>query len=211
MFVIHLKYIKPIKEIEELLTDHVRFLDKFYSTGNFICSGKNNSRIGTVIICFAKNKTEVDGIIQEDPFYIHNLAEYEVISGLQCSQAVLATLGEQLGFDRKQALKLASGFGGGIASQGDLCGAVSGAIMAIGLKHGYDEGPNVKSRDKVYSLVQKLIQGIKSKHGCYTCKCIIGLDLKKPDENKLAYEQDIFSKICPHVIKDVVEIVEEIW
>ncbi len=86
--------------------------------------------------------------------------------GFSCSQAVVATLGEQVGVERKQALRLAAGFGGGIALQGDICGIVSGAIMAIGLKYGNDE-TSKDGRKKVFFLAQQLIERIKAKHGCY--------------------------------------------
>ncbi len=134
-----------------------------------------------------------------------------VKNGYQCSQAALAALGEQLGIERKQALRLATGFGGGISRQGDICGAVSGAIMAIGLKYGYDEGPNVNAREKVFFLTQELIQRIKAEHGCYTCRGLIGMEWTGPESSKLFYEQGIPEKVCHNVIRDVVEIVEEIW
>ena len=56
--------------------------------------------------------------------------------GFSCSQAVFASLSSEYGVDSDTAKKIAGAFGGGIASNGELCGAVSGALMAIGLKHG---------------------------------------------------------------------------
>lgn len=137
-----------------------------------------------------------------------------VRAGFQCSQAVFITLGEQLGVDCKQALKSATGFGGGIALQGDICGAVSGAIMAIGLKHGYSEAPDEAARDKVFRLTKELIQKIKVQHGCYTCKGLIGIDytgMPAEEVRRLYWEQGIGEKVCHYVIKDTVKIVEEIW
>lgn len=132
--------------------------------------------------------------------------------GFFCSQAVFATLGEQLGIERKQALRLATGFGAGISYQGDICGAVSGAIMAIGLKHGNDEPSEIDLRNKAIFLTQELLQRIKAKHGCYTCKGLTGIDHTNLEEGmKLYYEQSITEKICRHVIIDCIEIVEEIW
>ena len=63
-------------------------------------------------------------------------AEEMFRSGYVCSQAVFATFSEMLGLDKETALKIANGFGGGIARKQEICGAVSGAIMAIGLKYG---------------------------------------------------------------------------
>ncbi|MHB1653733.1 MAG: C-GCAxxG-C-C family protein [Desulfitobacteriaceae bacterium] len=134
-------------------------------------------------------------------------------TGFVCSQAVFATLGEQLGMERKQALRIAAGFGGGIANQGDICGAVSGAIMAIGLKHGHDEGSDVDAKNRTTFLAQQLIERIKAKYGYYTCRGITGIDFTIPEGRKLAEEQGIWEKngLCQNVIKDTVELVEEMW
>lgn len=133
-------------------------------------------------------------------------------NGFLCSQSVFATLSEELGLERKLALKISTGLGAGISCQGDICGAVSGAILAIGLKHGNHEGlSDADSQGKTFYLTQELIERIKAKHGCYTCKDLLGLDLKKPENVKFAKESGIFEKICNNVIKDSVQIVEEIW
>ena len=87
MFIISLKYVKPIQEVEKCLEDHIKFLEKYYASGNFICSGRKNPRTGGVIICRAKDKMEVEKIIQEDPFYREELAEYEVIEFLPTKYA----------------------------------------------------------------------------------------------------------------------------
>ncbi|WP_042331084.1 C-GCAxxG-C-C family protein [Desulfosporosinus orientis] len=125
---------------------------------------------------------------------------------------MLTTLGEELGIERKQALRLATGFGAGIAYQGNICGAVSGAIMAIGLKHGNDE-PSVQDfSNKAIFLTRELIQRITAKHGCYTCKGLTGIDHMNLEEGMKFYrELGIAEKICRPVIIDCIEIVEEIW
>ena len=134
-------------------------------------------------------------------------------TGFVCSQAVFATLGEQLDIERKQALKIAAGFGGGVASQGGICGAVSGAIMAIGLKHGHDESSDEYAKNETTFLAQELIEKIEDKYGCYTCKGITGIDFTMPEGRKLAKERGLWKKngLCFNLIKDTVEIVEEMW
>ena len=77
-----IKYIKPIEEVEKHLDNHIKFLDKYFASGNFICSGRKNPRVGGVIICNAKDKAEAESIIQEDPFFTEKIAEYEVIEFL---------------------------------------------------------------------------------------------------------------------------------
>ncbi|AEG59127.1 C-GCAxxG-C-C family protein [Desulforamulus ruminis] len=133
-------------------------------------------------------------------------------SGFLCSQSVFSTLGEELGLEPKLALKMTTGLGAGIAGQGDICGAVSGAILAIGLKHGNHEGRSgMDGQHKTFFLTQELIHRIKIKHGCYTCKELTGIDFTKPEGMKRAQELGIGEKVCFHVIRDAVEIVKEIW
>ncbi|MEH7435853.1 YciI family protein [Neobacillus drentensis] len=79
MFVLLLKYIKPIEEVEKVLEPHRAYLEKYYSLQKFICSGRQNPRVGGVILSNAENREEVEAIIQEDPFYSKNIATYEII------------------------------------------------------------------------------------------------------------------------------------
>lgn len=132
--------------------------------------------------------------------------------GFSCSQMVFATLSEELGINREHALRLATGFGAGIAYQDDICGAVSGAILAIGLKHGNDEPSKVDLSNKALFLTRELIQRIKAKHGSYKCKDLTGIDHTNLEEGmKLYQEQGIARKICRPIVIECIEIVEEIW
>lgn len=79
MFVVLVEYIKPLEVIEKLLEEHIAFLDKYYEQSKFICSGRQNPRVGGVILVKAKSKQEVEDIISEDPFYIHQAADYRII------------------------------------------------------------------------------------------------------------------------------------
>jgi len=82
-FILHSKvvylYIKPLEDVDKKLEEHIDYLNKYYSLGKFICSGRRNPRIGGVILCNAETKKEVNQIIQEDPFYINQIAKYEII------------------------------------------------------------------------------------------------------------------------------------
>jgi len=79
MFVVMLEYIKSLEEVDKLLDQHISFLDKYYEQRKFICSGRRNPRIGGVILVKAENEQEVKDIISEDPFYIHQAAEYKIV------------------------------------------------------------------------------------------------------------------------------------
>lgn len=87
MFVIILKYKKSLEEVMKNLDAHIAFLNKYYSQNKFICSGRQDPRTGGIIICKAKDKTEVNCIISEDPFYKNEIAEYEIIEFLPTKYA----------------------------------------------------------------------------------------------------------------------------
>lgn len=87
MFILALKYIKPLEEVDNELKSHVEYLEKYYSLKKFICSGRRNPRVGGVILCNAENMDEVEDIIKEDPFYIKKIAEYEIIEFLPTKYA----------------------------------------------------------------------------------------------------------------------------
>ena len=79
MFIIILTYQKEISEVEIYLESHRQYLETNYKSGNFIASGRQEPRVGGIILCRAKNKDEVDNLIQSDPFYIHKVAKYDII------------------------------------------------------------------------------------------------------------------------------------
>ncbi|SFB10030.1 YciI family protein [Clostridium frigidicarnis] len=87
MFILMLKYIKPLEEVEKELKAHVEYLEKYYALQKFICSGRRNPRTGGVILCKENNREKVERIIKEDPFYIKEIAEYEIVEFLPTKYA----------------------------------------------------------------------------------------------------------------------------
>lgn len=79
MFLVNLTYIKPLEEVDKHLEGHVLFLNEQYELRNFIFSGRKKPRTGGIILVNLTDRGELDTIIKKDPFYQHNLAEYEVL------------------------------------------------------------------------------------------------------------------------------------
>jgi uncharacterized protein YciI len=80
LFLILLQYNKPVAAVEQHLDEHRQFLEKYYQSKHFICSGPRHPRTGGVILCHAKSRKEVEDIIREDPFDQYQLADYEIIA-----------------------------------------------------------------------------------------------------------------------------------
>ena len=139
-------------------------------------------------------------------------SEYSITcfnDGFSCSQAVLASHCEKLGLEKELAFKISGAFGGGMGYAGEACGAVTGALMLIGLKYGKYKKEDLESKDKTYSIVKDYIDHFKKKHNSIKCSDLIKYDLSIYEELLKARESGVFKTICPLLVKDSIEIVEK--
>jgi uncharacterized protein YciI len=79
MFVIELAYKVDLAEIDARMAAHVIFLKKYYASGNFLVSGRKVPRDGGIILAVGKNRRQIEAIIEEDPFFVHGLADFRII------------------------------------------------------------------------------------------------------------------------------------
>jgi len=137
-------------------------------------------------------------------------AKKQFEKGFLCAPAVLSTYSEQLGLEKVLALKIACGFGAGIGRMGRTCGAVTGAVMVIGLKHGQVNLADAESREKTYTLVKEFVDRFAALHGSIECKELIGYDLSNSSELKSARESGVFQNKCPSFVYDSARILEDV-
>lgn len=131
-------------------------------------------------------------------------------SGFTCSAAVFSTFSHELGLDADTAKKLACGFGGGISHTGNICGAVSGAILVIGLKYGKTQEGDDAATGKTRATVREFMQEFVRKNGSINCTELLAHDLSNPDELSRAREKGLFKTKCPALVRDAAEILEKI-
>lgn len=79
MFIFSITYFKPISEVEKYLPQHIDYLERHYQSGHFIASGRKVPRTGGIILCRAESREQAIAIMQKDPFYIQQIAQYELI------------------------------------------------------------------------------------------------------------------------------------
>ena len=79
MFVVIVKYVKPLEAVDSVLAEHRKFLEKYFAQKKLVGCGRQNPRVGGVIIFRAESREGVWGLVREDPFYKSGVAEYEVI------------------------------------------------------------------------------------------------------------------------------------
>ncbi len=106
--------------------------------------------------------------------------------GFNCSQSVFSSFASPLGISDELALKLASPLGAGIARQGQVCGALTGALMVLGLQHG---GVNPEDKEKTYQIAEEFVRKFKERHGSILCRELLGLDISTPAGMQAAREQ----------------------
>lgn len=87
MFIIILSYKKNIEEVEKFIVAHRDYLAPYYRSGHFLMSGRKEPRDGGVILATAPGRAEIDAIIQKDPFWIEDVASYEVIEFIPTTTA----------------------------------------------------------------------------------------------------------------------------
>jgi C_GCAxxG_C_C family probable redox protein len=128
--------------------------------------------------------------------------------GAACSQAVLGTYGPLFGLPREQALKLASGFAGGMRL-GQTCGAVTGAFMVLGLRHAGANCDQRDSREKVYAAIREFAAQFQQRDHSVICKELLGCDISTPEGVQRATRAGLFRTICPRLVQHAAEILEE--
>ncbi len=127
--------------------------------------------------------------------------------GFNCSQAVLSSYCEQFGLDCQTALKIATGFGGGMHING-TCGAVTGAVMVLGLKYGSTD-EDKQAKEKAYGKVVQFANRFIARNDSVKCHDLLGCDITTLEGLNSARDKGLFSSVCPGLVQDAAEILEE--
>jgi len=125
--------------------------------------------------------------------------------GYNCSQSVLLTMAENWKCTDELIPKMATAFGGGMAKCGSACGALTGGLMAIGIKYGTNE-PSSEKAARAYELAETFYRRFEEQNGSAICRELIGFDLSDKEQRKKAREENVFEKKCPAFVKSAVEI-----
>ncbi|MDR3551610.1 MAG: C-GCAxxG-C-C family protein [Clostridia bacterium] len=126
-----------------------------------------------------------------------------------CAQSVFSAFAEDVGVDRQTALKTAACFGGGMRC-GEVCGAVTGALMAIGVKFGSCTENDKAGKLLAYERSTEFIRRFREKEGSLLCRELLGVDPSKPEEMQKAMQNGLHITVCAKAVADAVEIAEEI-
>ena len=143
---------------------------------------------------------------QEEPAEPHAVDLFR--QGCACSQAILAVYGRPLGLSRDLAMRLAAGFAGGMR-QGETCGAVTGALMVLGLRHASADGHTPAGRNAVYQRAAEFAERFKARNGSVVCRELLGCDISTPEGMRQAERQGLFKTTCVKMVEDAAAILDE--
>lgn len=126
-----------------------------------------------------------------------------------CAQSTFAAFAEDLGIDLETALKVSTCFGGGMRC-GEVCGAVTGALMAIGMKCGSAKENDNESKMPAYKMEIEFLDEFKKRNGCLRCIDLLGYDTRDPEQAKIVLEKGLRKTVCAKAINDAAEIADEL-
>jgi C_GCAxxG_C_C family probable redox protein len=130
--------------------------------------------------------------------------------GLTCSQDVLSVFAQNFGLDRDMALRISQGFGAGIAYTDDICGALSGVIMVIGLRYGRIRADDTAAKEKTYVVVSEFLREFQTRHGSVAYTGLLGYNLSDPQQVAEAKKNKVVMVRCPTFVRDAVKLVENV-
>ena len=130
--------------------------------------------------------------------------------GYNCAQAVFCAFADVTGLDLETSARLASSFGGGLGRLREVCGAVSGAAMVLGLVKGYSDPTDRKAKTEHYKLIQDFCARFKEKNGSIVCRELLsGVNTAEggvPEKRTGEYYK---KRPCPTLVREAAELVDE--
>ena len=118
---------------------------------------------------------------------------------------------DETGLDEDLALKIATGLGAGMGRKQEVCGAVTGGILVLGLRHGRGTTDDHSATERTYLRTRELMDRFAAKHGSCLCRQLLqGYDLATQEGLQRAKADDILNKVCRPCVQTVVEILEQL-
>ncbi len=130
------------------------------------------------------------------------------MNGCNCAQALYGAFAPLFGVDEKEALRLASPFGGGFGRLREVCGAFSGMTLTLGLVFGYDS-PEHPEKDKLYPRVQALGERFRSRFGTLVCRELLKNQAEVGGTASPRTAEYYAARPCARIVLGAAEILEE--
>jgi C_GCAxxG_C_C family probable redox protein len=126
--------------------------------------------------------------------------------GFNCSQSVFCAFGSQAGLSQEACLRIAGSFGADMARRGETCGAVTGALMVLGLRHGMVKEGDTQAKKRNYDEAEKFMSEFEKRNGSVVCRELLGCEIGTPEGSKFAADNKLTTTLCPKLVASAVEI-----
>lgn len=131
------------------------------------------------------------------------------LEGYNCAQAVFSAFAEDFGLDFDMAVKLSSGFGGGMGRLREVCGAVSGMFMVLSMKHGYTSPTDMAAKKALYAHIQNLAKSFSDENGSIVCRELLSLPQKTSEPTPESRTAQYYKKRpCADLVQYAADLVE---
>ncbi len=134
--------------------------------------------------------------------------DYFTQRGCNCAQSLLLAFCEDYGVDKNAAAKIAASFGGGIGRQGETCGALTGALMALGLKSQKDFLNDKDAKAEMVLITQEFINKFRIAFGAVKCRDLLGCDVGSEAGQLYIKEHNLNLLVCQKVVGETTEMLE---
>ena len=131
-------------------------------------------------------------------------------TGCNCSQSITTAYGPDYSLDVQKALKIGAAFGGGMSRLGNTCGAVSGALMIIGMAFRNTDPEDAENKEHVYEIGGRFLNKFMELHNTVMCRELIGINLNDEQDLQRARETGIFEQKCSNFVKTAAQLLEDI-
>lgn len=131
------------------------------------------------------------------------------IQGIDCSQVVAGEFAEELGLDKGLLRKASACFGGGMQC-GETCGAVTGALMVLGVKYGHSQEGDKEQKQVMMKKTGEFKKLFGEKYPSCICRDLLGHDISRREELEKVMKKRLLLQFCPKVVEDTIEILGKI-
>jgi C_GCAxxG_C_C family probable redox protein len=130
--------------------------------------------------------------------------------GYNCAQSVVFAFCEECGLSQDAALKISCGFGAGMGRKQEVCGAVTGGVMVLGLRHGRGAADRRSVTEALYPMTREFMDGFAARNSSYLCRDLLsGCDLTSEEGQRYFKEHGLLEKVCKPCVRSAAKILQQ--
>ncbi len=126
-----------------------------------------------------------------------------------CAEAVTVAVGSHFEPEQRCFPRVATCFGGGVGRRGEICGALAGAVMVVGLLKGRRSSEGREAKDRAYQSAEQVVEAFRHRFGNVSCRALIGIDLSDPNGQETYRRKDVHNKFCVEYVAEAARLAHD--